>query len=225
MATLLRTERMVARSLAETADPDDALARALRAIGESLEWRFGAVWEPAADRPEALRCVETWHAVGVDAQEFEAASGQRRAGLDCRRAGRRQLSARPGGAPGRAARRLLLPRHECQRRPGRDRAVQRRGPRARSRAARHHGRPGRPDRPGRGAPPRRRGAAREGGTSPRHARCGARLRGDHGPRWPGGRFQPGRRELLRLPGIRRVRPRHGRPDHPAGAARASPPRS
>ena len=74
MPTPLLTERRVARSLAETADPRDALARALRAIGESLGWRFGAVWEPAAGRPEALRCVETWHAAGVDARDFEAAS-------------------------------------------------------------------------------------------------------------------------------------------------------
>lgn len=74
MATLQRTERMVARSLAETADPHDALARALRAIGESLGWRLGAVWYPAPDRPEALRCVESWHAAGVEAREFEATS-------------------------------------------------------------------------------------------------------------------------------------------------------
>jgi hypothetical protein len=33
MATLPRTEHAVARSLAETADPRDALSRALRAIG------------------------------------------------------------------------------------------------------------------------------------------------------------------------------------------------
>ena len=65
MAALPRTEQAVARSLAQTADPRDALARALRAIGESLGWRLGAVWEPAPDRPEALRCVETWHAAGI----------------------------------------------------------------------------------------------------------------------------------------------------------------
>ena len=74
MATLPRTEQAVARSLAETADPRDALARALRAIGESLEWRLGAAWEPAPERPEALRCVETWHAGGVEAEHFERTS-------------------------------------------------------------------------------------------------------------------------------------------------------
>ena len=74
MATLPRTEQAVARGLAETADPRDALARALRAIGESLEWRLGAVWEPAPERPEALHCVETWHAAGVEAEGFERTS-------------------------------------------------------------------------------------------------------------------------------------------------------
>ena len=70
----LAREHAVARSLAETPDPRDALARALAAIGESLGWRWGAVWEPAPARPEALRCVETWSAVGAAAREFEAAS-------------------------------------------------------------------------------------------------------------------------------------------------------
>jgi GAF domain-containing protein len=74
MASLPRTEQAVARSLAQTADPGDALARALRAVGQSLGWRLGAVWEPAPDRPEALTCVETWHAFGIPAEEFEAAS-------------------------------------------------------------------------------------------------------------------------------------------------------
>ena len=36
MASLPRTEQAVAQSLAQTAEPRDALARALRAIGESL---------------------------------------------------------------------------------------------------------------------------------------------------------------------------------------------
>jgi PAS domain S-box-containing protein len=64
----------VARSLAETADPHDALARALKAIAENLGWRLGAVWEAAPDRPEALRCVELWHTSGADAREFEETS-------------------------------------------------------------------------------------------------------------------------------------------------------
>src|SRR2546430_16237896 len=70
MSTLPRTEHTVARSLAETADPRAALARALGAIGVGLGWRWGAVWEPAPERPEALRCVEIWRAEGVEAGGF-----------------------------------------------------------------------------------------------------------------------------------------------------------
>jgi PAS domain S-box-containing protein len=70
----LAREHGVARSLAETAEPREALVRALRAIGESLGWRFGAVWEPASERPELLRCVETWSAVGAAARDFDATS-------------------------------------------------------------------------------------------------------------------------------------------------------
>src|SRR5829696_6069061 len=74
MVALPRTEHAVARSLAETADPRGATGRALRTIGESLGWLLGAAWEVAPDRPEALRCVETWRAEGVDAADFEAVS-------------------------------------------------------------------------------------------------------------------------------------------------------
>src|SRR4051794_7493911 len=83
-----RTEHAVARSLAETVDPRDAVSRALKAIAEGLDWRLGAVWEPAPDRPEALRCVELWHAPGIDAAGFEQTS--------------RETSLAPGeGLPGR----------------------------------------------------------------------------------------------------------------------------
>src|SRR5215204_4467266 len=81
MVALPRTEHAVARSLAETADPRGATGRALRTIGERLGWLLGAVWEAAPDRPEALRCVETWRAEGVDAAER---SEERRVGKECR---------------------------------------------------------------------------------------------------------------------------------------------
>src|SRR3954451_18262925 len=88
MISTPRTERAVARSLAETADPRDALARALTAIAENLGWRLGAVWEPDPDRPETLRCSELWHSPEADAAEFERAS--------------RRMSLAPGeGLPGR----------------------------------------------------------------------------------------------------------------------------
>jgi PAS domain S-box-containing protein len=74
MATLPRTEHRVARSLADTLDPDEALARALEAIGEGLGWCLGAAWEPRAARADELVVVETWCAPGVDEAEFVALS-------------------------------------------------------------------------------------------------------------------------------------------------------
>ena len=74
MATLPKTEHRVARSLAETVDPHEALQRALAAIGEGLGWRLGAAWEPPRGRPDVLKCVETWCAAGVADEEFVALS-------------------------------------------------------------------------------------------------------------------------------------------------------
>ena len=74
MATLPRTEHRVARSLAETLDPQEALERALAAIGEGLGWRLGAAWEPLPGEPDVLACVETWCEPGVDDTEFVSAS-------------------------------------------------------------------------------------------------------------------------------------------------------
>ena len=88
MATLPRTEHRVARSLAETVDPHEALQRALAAIGEGLGWRLGAVWEPPPGRPGALVCVETWCAPGVNDEPFVSLS--------------RSITLEPGeGLPGR----------------------------------------------------------------------------------------------------------------------------
>ena len=241
MAALPRTEQAVARSLAQTADPRDALARALRAIGESLGWRLGAVWEPSPDRPEALSLRRDLERRGRRAEDFEAASrehhagrrrrapgtrvAQRRAGLDPGRRGRRQLPARDGGAAGGPACGVLLPDPQRARRARRDRVLHRRAARARRRAARDHVGARRSDRPGGRAPPRRRGAAREGGAPSRDARRRARLRDHDGSRGPRRRFQPSRRAHVRLPGKRRGRARHGGADRPARAARASPPRA
>src|SRR5216117_2526869 len=65
-------EHAVARILAETDRPVEVYAAVLEAIGESLGWELGAVWEIGAD-DDRLRCVCTWHA-GDGAPEFEALS-------------------------------------------------------------------------------------------------------------------------------------------------------
>src|SRR6188508_574528 len=69
---LQRVEHAVARILAQTDRPVDVYAAALEAIGSSLGWELGAVWEIGPD-DERLRCSCTWHA-GDGAPEFEALS-------------------------------------------------------------------------------------------------------------------------------------------------------
>jgi PAS domain S-box-containing protein len=69
---LQRVEHAVARILAETDRPVEVYARVLEAIGGSLGWELGAVWEVGREG-DRLRCVCTWHA-GAGAPEFEALS-------------------------------------------------------------------------------------------------------------------------------------------------------
>src|SRR5262245_28068397 len=58
--SLLATAHAVALVLGGASTTVDGYPRILEAIGTSLGWQFGAVWEPAPDAPAALRCVETW---------------------------------------------------------------------------------------------------------------------------------------------------------------------
>jgi PAS domain S-box-containing protein len=69
---LQRVEHAVARILAETDRPLEVYASVLEAIGTSLGWELGAVWEvdPVDER---LRCLRIWHA-GDGAPEFAALS-------------------------------------------------------------------------------------------------------------------------------------------------------
>jgi PAS domain S-box-containing protein len=69
---LQRVQHDVAGILAETEQPVEVYAATLEAVGRSLGWELGAVWElgPSDHR---LRCVKTWHA-GAGAPEFEALS-------------------------------------------------------------------------------------------------------------------------------------------------------
>src|SRR5215211_369057 len=70
---LLRTEHAVAGTLARIALREDALAELLPAIGESLGWAAGGLWEPAADRGGALVCRRVWCADWFDGTDWEAA--------------------------------------------------------------------------------------------------------------------------------------------------------
>ncbi|MDQ4130672.1 MAG: SpoIIE family protein phosphatase [Actinomycetota bacterium] len=70
LALRLAAQEAVARILSESSGLADATPRLLEAIGETLGWQLGALFE--VDREsERLRCVETWSAPGIEEQEFE----------------------------------------------------------------------------------------------------------------------------------------------------------
>jgi serine phosphatase RsbU (regulator of sigma subunit) len=83
----LRAEHAVTRALAESGTLADVAARVVRAVGSSLGWSLGVLWQ--ADRPAGvLRCLEVWRAPEAAGPEVEAAV--------------RQLTFAPGvGLPGR----------------------------------------------------------------------------------------------------------------------------
>lgn len=59
------------RTLAEATTLGEAAPRILEAIGEGLEWQFGALW--LVDKAnDVLRCVEVWSAPGGEASDFAA---------------------------------------------------------------------------------------------------------------------------------------------------------
>jgi PAS domain S-box-containing protein len=67
---LLRAEHAVARVLASATDEAAAYPALLAAIGESLGWEVGAVWEPGEEG--VLRCAETWPREGEFVAETRA---------------------------------------------------------------------------------------------------------------------------------------------------------
>jgi len=67
-----RVEHAVARILAETERPVEVYEAVLEAVGRSLGWRLGAVWELESEAGR-LRCVCTWRA-GERTDEFQELS-------------------------------------------------------------------------------------------------------------------------------------------------------
>src|SRR4051794_24711071 len=70
VTVLLRTEHAVARVLASAEAEYEAYPALLAAMGEELDWDFGAVWLPR--RNGALRCVATWPHSGEFVAESRA---------------------------------------------------------------------------------------------------------------------------------------------------------
>jgi serine phosphatase RsbU (regulator of sigma subunit)/DNA-directed RNA polymerase specialized sigma24 family protein len=66
----LTAEHAVARVLAESTRLIEAAPKILQTIAHSLAWDVGVLW--VLDRePEALRCIDVWHAPGVAIPAFE----------------------------------------------------------------------------------------------------------------------------------------------------------
>jgi len=59
--------------LGESASVVEARPKLLQAICDLLEWNMGAVWEVVASE-NVLKCVEIWHARGIDIAEFQNAT-------------------------------------------------------------------------------------------------------------------------------------------------------
>ncbi|MDQ4071334.1 MAG: PAS domain S-box protein, partial [Actinomycetota bacterium] len=70
-ARRLATQQAVARVLAESTTLAEATPRVLRAIGETLGWSFGALWE-VDERVGELRWLECWNGLGEAAEAFGA---------------------------------------------------------------------------------------------------------------------------------------------------------
>jgi PAS domain S-box-containing protein len=69
---LLQLEHAVARVLADEGQDGDVFVELLRAIGTSLRWPVGSVWQAPTDA--ALRCVATWRAPEFDEAALVEAS-------------------------------------------------------------------------------------------------------------------------------------------------------
>jgi PAS domain S-box-containing protein len=92
--SMQRVEHEVAQILAEKEGPVEVYEAVLEAIGRTLGWELGAVWEVGPDDGR-LRCVGTWHA-GDGAPEFEALSERLTLGAGEGLPGRLLLTATPG---------------------------------------------------------------------------------------------------------------------------------
>ncbi len=64
-------QHAVTRVLAEAETVAEAAPKIVQAICETLGWDFGTLWR-LDEKAQCLRCVETWHRPGLQADEFEA---------------------------------------------------------------------------------------------------------------------------------------------------------
>jgi PAS domain S-box-containing protein len=70
----LAARERVVRTLAADDPPLEVAARAIRALGESLRWEFGALWLKSPASAASLRCTVVWRSPLADLQALEEAS-------------------------------------------------------------------------------------------------------------------------------------------------------
>jgi PAS domain S-box-containing protein len=71
----LAAEHAVTRALASSSNLEDAAAKVLQTVGETLGCDLGVLWEVGVCHG-ALRCVAVWHPPGLEVTEFEEHSRQ-----------------------------------------------------------------------------------------------------------------------------------------------------
>jgi hypothetical protein len=69
----LAARERVVRTVAAGGPPLEVATHAIRALGESVRWEFGALWQPAPAAP-ALRCTAVWRSPLADLRALEEAS-------------------------------------------------------------------------------------------------------------------------------------------------------
>ena len=107
----------VSRILAESASLDEAAAKILQAVCESVEWDLGDIW--IIDRQvNTLRCVEIWHSPSVEVAKFEAITRQIRFPPGVGLPGRVWVSGEPAWIPDVSSRMPTFPVHRLPLRTG-----------------------------------------------------------------------------------------------------------
>jgi hypothetical protein len=70
---MLAAQQAMSAHLAELPSPPDLFRRVLATVCDTLDWGFGAVWQPNRDGT-ALRCSALWHRPGDHIAGFRAAT-------------------------------------------------------------------------------------------------------------------------------------------------------
>jgi PAS domain S-box-containing protein len=93
----LRVQYAVARTLYEARSLEEAAPGLLESIGRPLGWDVGGLW--VVSPPRVLRCIDSWHAAGIDPAGFDKLSRQYVVRVGFGLPGRIWESGEPGWVP------------------------------------------------------------------------------------------------------------------------------